>query len=400
MATSTDVSNLVSAYTGWVSAFTSWVKGDANSSQGLVAASESLSLAFTPFISGNSLFATAANDIGVPVALNAFKLDVQAFNLATSKQDQHGAISAALSLVSDIGGATAGVAVIAAATQLGANEPLDAAAAVSATISALAAGAKIAYDAGATIDTVLQNINNNSLFSGFLGDFDNNTGQNVAPVAANIQTLIATSDQAADNGEVVALTSNNLTLSSTITNKATGTSITLSVSSVAPTVKILATFTGTNGTTPGASPEGNLIEDSAGNLFGTTYGGGANNYGTAFEIPKTATGYGTLTTLVSFSNSSIGAYANPEGGLVADSSGDVFGTTYGGGANNAGSVFEITKGTTAPTILANFNFGAASTTTGEGPGAGLIMDWPEICSARRSMGAHIVMAQYLRFPRP
>lgn len=120
----------------------------------------------------------------------------------------------------------------------------------------------------------------------------------------------------------------------------------MSISSVAPTVKTLATFTGMSGTTPGASPKGGLIKDSVGNLFGTTAGGGAYSDGTAFEIPKTATGYGALTILVSLNTSS--SSAGPQAGLVADSAGDLFGTTLGGGTNNAGSVFEIAKGATAP----------------------------------------------------
>lgn len=162
---------------------------------------------------------------------------------------------------------------------------------------------------------------------------------------------------------------------------------------VLPTVKVLATFNATNG----ANPDGNLTEDSAGNLFGTTSSGGANKDGTAFEIPKTSTGYGTLTTLVSFNNSAIGY--GPMAGLVADSAGDLFGTTYGGGANGTGSVFEIAKGVSTPTILASFNAGAASRTTGEFPKAPLIMDWPVICSAPRREVARMAMAQYLRSPR-
>ena len=296
MTTSTDVRNLVSAYTSWVSAFNNWVTDDANSSQGLVTASESLSLAFTPFVSGNSSFATAANDIGVPVALNAFKLDVQAFNLATSEKDQHGAISAALSLVSDIGGATAGVAAIAAATQLGANEPLDAAAAVSATISAVAAGAKIAYDAGANVNTLLQNINN-LRSSGFLGEFDGlqSTGQNVTPVADQIQTVIVDASQAAENGDVVALTSNNLTLSFTV--------------ATAPTLKTLANFNASNG----ANPDGSLVIDAAGDLFGVTQANGSGGDGTVFEIANAR----TLSTLASFNGIAPSGDA-PEAGLLAD----------------------------------------------------------------------------------
>ena len=58
--------------------------------------------------------------------------------------------------------------------------------------------------------------------------------------------------------------------------------------------------------------EGNLIADAHGDLFGTTAGGGANGAGTVFEIAKTAAGYAsTPITLVSFN----GAYSIDPGGL-------------------------------------------------------------------------------------
>ena len=65
----------------------------------------------------------------------------------------------------------------------------------------------------------------------------------------------------------------------------------------ASTPTTLVSFDGTNGETP----VGSLIADSNGDLFGTTDGGGANDFGTVFEIAKTAGGYAsTPTTLVSF----------------------------------------------------------------------------------------------------
>jgi uncharacterized repeat protein (TIGR03803 family) len=60
-----------------------------------------------------------------------------------------------------------------------------------------------------------------------------------------------------------------------------------------PTILTLATFDGSNG----SSPYGGVIEDSSGNLFGTTNQGGANGEGTVFEIKK---GSGSVTTLASF----------------------------------------------------------------------------------------------------
>jgi uncharacterized repeat protein (TIGR03803 family) len=108
-----------------------------------------------------------------------------------------------------------------------------------------------------------------------------------------------------------------------------------------------------------------------GNLFGTTFFGGANNFGTVFEIANTAQGYAsTPITLVSF-NGSDGA--NPSGSLILDVNGNLFGTTNFGGANNLGTVFEIAKTAqgyaSTPTTLVSFNG-----SDGQNPGAGVILD--------------------------
>jgi uncharacterized repeat protein (TIGR03803 family) len=120
----------------------------------------------------------------------------------------------------------------------------------------------------------------------------------------------------------------------------------------APTT--LVSFTGADG----SSPLSTLIADAAGDLFGTTSAGGANNDGTVFEIAKTKGGYsGAPTTLVSFDNVN-GAY--PDGALIADAAGNLFGTTQAGGTDKDGTVFEIAKTrngyASAPTTLASFDF--------------------------------------------
>jgi uncharacterized repeat protein (TIGR03803 family) len=121
-----------------------------------------------------------------------------------------------------------------------------------------------------------------------------------------------------------------------------------------------------------AYPESNLIADVAGDLFGTTQGGGADQDGTVFEIAKTSSGYAsTPTTLVTFNDSDGEA---PLGNLVADAAGDLFGTTYGGGGNGGyGTVFEISKTSSGyastPITLLSFN-----STDGAYPSAGLIID--------------------------
>ena len=85
--------------------------------------------------------------------------------------------------------------------------------------------------------------------------------------------------------------------------------------------------------------------------------GGADTDGTVFEISKTAGGYAsTPTTLVNFN----GADGDePVGGLIADANGDLFGTTFRGGTDNDGTVFEIAKTASGyastPTTLVSFN---------------------------------------------
>jgi uncharacterized repeat protein (TIGR03803 family) len=122
---------------------------------------------------------------------------------------------------------------------------------------------------------------------------------------------------------------------------------------MSPALTTLVSFNGTNG----AGPFGSLITDANGDLFGTTRSGGTNNVGTVFEIVKTAAGYSsTPITLVTFDGSN---GANPFDSLIADANGNLFGTTYLGGANNAGTVFEIVKSAAGysgtPITLVNFD---------------------------------------------
>jgi uncharacterized repeat protein (TIGR03803 family) len=112
----------------------------------------------------------------------------------------------------------------------------------------------------------------------------------------------------------------------------------------------------------GGQSYGGLLRDSSGNLYGTTQGGGAYGYGSVFEV----TSAGSLKTLYSFNNSPDGA--NPQSGLIADSHGNLYGTTYGGGTYGDGTVFELSpKGTL--TILHSF-----SGLDGLNPIGGLLLD--------------------------
>jgi len=100
------------------------------------------------------------------------------------------------------------------------------------------------------------------------------------------------------------------------------------------TETVLHSFAG--GTADGSHPQASLIMDSAGNLFGTTYDGGAKNVGTVFMISAT----GTETVLHSFAGDKTDG-GNPQGALVMDSAGNLYGTTYTYGTNGLGTVFKI-----------------------------------------------------------
>ena len=123
------------------------------------------------------------------------------------------------------------------------------------------------------------------------------------------------------------------------------------------TLTSLVKFKGTNGTLPLST----LIADSAGNLYGTTVYGGANNAGTVFELSPPADGGNTwtLTTLFSFSKEGANSY-NPFTGLTADSAGNLYGTAANGGRGGNGTVFELSpsgagRTTWTLTTLASFN---------------------------------------------
>jgi uncharacterized repeat protein (TIGR03803 family) len=111
------------------------------------------------------------------------------------------------------------------------------------------------------------------------------------------------------------------------------------------TMTILASFNGTDGSLPEATP----TLDASGNLIGTTQNGGTNNYGVVFEV---AANSNTITALASFD---AGVGQGTKSPLVVDTAGDIFGATQYGGANNDGAVYEIATGTNTITTLASFN---------------------------------------------
>jgi uncharacterized repeat protein (TIGR03803 family) len=126
------------------------------------------------------------------------------------------------------------------------------------------------------------------------------------------------------------------------------------------TYKVLYNF---KGGSDGAYPYyGSLVQDKAGNLYGTTEAGANSGYGTVFKLTKS----GTETALYSFTGGADGA--NPYAGLVL-SGNTLYGTTVGGGVGY-GVVFEVNIETQIETVLYTFTGGA----DGRYPYAGLVRD--------------------------
>jgi uncharacterized repeat protein (TIGR03803 family) len=92
----------------------------------------------------------------------------------------------------------------------------------------------------------------------------------------------------------------------------------------------------------GRSPGGPLVLDAAGNVYGATEGGGDNYQGTVFELSPSRNGSWTETVLHSF-----GGYFDgelPQGGVIFDGAGNLYGATSAGGVYGYGSIFQLTPG--------------------------------------------------------
>jgi len=131
---------------------------------------------------------------------------------------------------------------------------------------------------------------------------------------------------------------------------------------------VVYSFTGSNfgGTADGANPAGGLVEDGAGNLYGTTKNGGPNGGGIVFRINPD----NSETVLYSFCQ--VYYYCTdgkaPQAALILATDGNFFGTTSGGGAHGVGEVFKMTPGGTV-SVLYSFQNNQAD---GIGPTAPLI----------------------------
>jgi uncharacterized repeat protein (TIGR03803 family) len=110
------------------------------------------------------------------------------------------------------------------------------------------------------------------------------------------------------------------------------------------TFAALYNFTGVNG--DGTYPNGPLVMDAAGNLYGTTRQGGQTGYecgegcGTIFKLTPSSNGQWTETILYEFNENSGGW--QPHDGLIMDGAGNLYGTAIYGGTNSGGVAFEFT----------------------------------------------------------
>jgi uncharacterized repeat protein (TIGR03803 family) len=121
-----------------------------------------------------------------------------------------------------------------------------------------------------------------------------------------------------------------------------------------------------------SQPSGSLASDASGNLYGTTWAGGANQLGCVFELVRNpVSGDWTEIVLYSFDGPD---GANPYGGVIIDAAGNLYGTTYTGGADGVGAVFKLTanpSGSWSETILHSFTTG---NNDGGNPYSGLTFD--------------------------
>jgi len=143
-----------------------------------------------------------------------------------------------------------------------------------------------------------------------------------------------------------------------------------------PKTVLIYRFTGSP---DGRSPGGQLISDAAGNLYGTTTFGGINDNGIVYELssPPTKRGKWTETVLYRFKGGTDGLAPTP--GLVFDAAGNLYGTTFGGGhcSSYCGVVFRLAPPhipgrAWTETVL--YAFGGPNSGDGGGPTGSLVFD--------------------------
>jgi uncharacterized repeat protein (TIGR03803 family) len=122
----------------------------------------------------------------------------------------------------------------------------------------------------------------------------------------------------------------------------------------------------------GAAPWAGVTLDQAGNLYGTTSAGGAFGGGTVYELSPSGSGW-TKRILHSFQLSQTDG-ASPFAGLIFDQSGNLYGATQYGGSGGGGTVFELSPSGGNWTFTTLYSFSGSGGGRAKGPVADLVMD--------------------------
>ena len=127
---------------------------------------------------------------------------------------------------------------------------------------------------------------------------------------------------------------------------------------------VLLTFIKSGG--DGQNPDAALMQASNGTLYGTTYSGGASNAGTLFTLDTSGGGYSILRSFKSFGDDA----RSPLGALVEGKDGMLYGTTYSGGTNGSGVLFKLDRAGTIYSVWRGFG---SSGGDGQNPRGGLVL---------------------------
>ena len=152
---------------------------------------------------------------------------------------------------------------------------------------------------------------------------------------------------------------------------------TFSLLTNAQSFRTLQQFTNLNGDV--SNPNSPLVADSQGNLYGTTINGGASKQGIVFELSPPAGGSGPWkeTILYTFTGGADGG--NPQGAVALDAAGNIYGTTFNGGANSStdgGVIYQLSysprSNSWIETVL--FDFSTTTTAVGFNPTGAVVFD--------------------------
>jgi len=130
-----------------------------------------------------------------------------------------------------------------------------------------------------------------------------------------------------------------------------------------------------SGGADGGNPLSTMLFDSAGNIYATTAGGGANGFGAVVKFTPSGGGNYTQSVIYSFAGGSDGA--SPYDGLTFDTAGNLYGTTAAGGGSatcalGCGTVFELSSSGGGWTEHVLYRFQGPN--DGENPNGGVVMD--------------------------